>query len=117
MEVSIPDRYAKNKSSTKRKENESRVSIPDRYAKNCIIDGKISVCFLFQFLIGTLKTFCFFNTLYKIYKVSIPDRYAKNSFIFSPPFCLCFYVSIPDRYAKNCLPKMWDGKIEPSFNS
>ena len=55
------------------------VSIPDRYAKNLV---RLSVTTedikLFQFLIGTLKTWAEVPAGFPSI-VSIPDRYAKNS--------------------------------------
>ena len=54
------------------------VSIPDRYAKNIEALRMLSVAKLFQFLIGTLKTGLRDPVRKRWSLVSIPDRYAKN---------------------------------------
>ena len=99
--VSIPDRYAKNLFIQLLMYQRSGVSIPDRYAKNAQYPEIAAlVRYMFQFLIGTLKTFGYSAYTYRSYRVSIPDRYAKNPRLLPhglPPT----HVSIPDRYAKN----------------
>ena len=55
------------------------VSIPHRYAKNLQQYGGIFFLgVLFQFLIGTLKTYLLVCVSCSICSVSIPHRYAKN---------------------------------------
>ena len=57
--VSIPRRYAKNDHHLVRAKHEEGVSIPRRYAKNHFVsEGVPSKC-TFQFLVGTLKTYCY----------------------------------------------------------
>ena len=54
--VSIPLRYAKNKQFHGTMREVRGVSIPLRYAKNAGKQGAGRCIFLFQFLLGTLKT-------------------------------------------------------------
>ena len=99
--VSIPHRYCKNMGLIWWTIVQKLVSIPHRYCKNDalggLVDGLLEV---FQFLIGTVKTWRWGWIIYNFTRVSIPHRYCKN-----PPISLkgkpSFKVSIPHRYCKN----------------
>jgi len=79
VRVSIPHRYAENYLFLKAPVKRCFVSIPHRYAENIMRNwGRISEGWLFQFLIGTLKTAVTKDADKLANLVSIPHRYAEN---------------------------------------
>jgi len=103
MLVSIPHRYCKNAVIINYSCYSLLVSIPHRYCKNVQKKGYGHYgCFLFQFLIGTVKTRLLTKIITGLLKVSIPHRYCKNGY----PMIIeqsDARVSIPHRYCKNVL--------------
>ena len=78
LEVSIPFRYAENFQQVCIFGVIYKVSIPFRYAENTWVKIKPDEQLLFQFLLGTLKTFILLPPVPPPISVSIPFRYAEN---------------------------------------
>ena len=98
--VSIPYRQSKNRGSVVSGRVGSQVSIPYRQSKNKSEHAEIYEKYLFQFLIGSLKTDEIGERFANITEVSIPYRQSKNSGQNGSIFqCVC--VSIPYRQSKN----------------
>ena len=137
--VSIPYRHAKNFDNWGKGLVFSNVSIPYRHAKNGYGDNSTSIwIYLFQFLIGTLKTqqiikaidkqlsFQFLiGTLKTVGMLIEVTRYEKFQFLIgtlkthNAHLCkhLLYFVSIPYRHAKNKKDLGLNGKVLYSFNS
>ena len=78
------------------------VSIPHRYDKNEMILMKgMFFGYVFQSLIGTIKTDIIITERLIQEKVSIPHRYDKNERITTKRPAVFGVVSIPHRYDKN----------------
>ena len=78
--VSIPHRYAENDRLNPIQVRIYKVSIPHRYAENKDWGRIDHFLFMFQSLIGMLKTFAInLNCVQKPNIVSIPHRYAENA--------------------------------------
>jgi len=75
-----------------------------------------SAAFMFQFLIGTVKTFPISTFLSSPFQVSIPHRYCKNGW-FPEPDPETEGVSIPHRYCKNAMKRRKTRYMMLSFNS